>query len=567
LALDIYKVIQEYKAMPHFHEMVNKWAENREAEIDKLKTWNEQRRLHFEQTVARHPRLQDQKAGPPQQGWQFENYIQHTEEKTQPGSQPSHNIIHGWVPLELSNSIKPEIMQLFPLRREHKFTLIEKYTVLAAVYDYGRKGTEELPPWQWPDLNLDQSEQALSDAKKCLFFEGLCDNASKLNPNDEGWLRALLDDIEKDVSNQENPAETDQGADNTICKGEEAWLKFQEKLSQFGSLEIPLYPFKAGKIKYWNLTGTPDICKYGAYRFSKKDSAIIDNTVGSTLNVSTLRAYLSAECNVQNPDNYSWKDILAALEHKLKTKTMSEMEQASKHTKSEQEGMIVPKTPEFVQNLLWYRKYGLKYWKLILIGVIILGIPALCRQFGIHNKIFDLFKNKPSISVDYRRTQLYARTKKRVDDFYESIRNEKLDPWLFINAGVEVRVTKHNGDVINPSGVLFTGSPRLVFWSDDFIPPFIEDAIIKVFDQTIDECRKNGLDPEIYIYEANRILGDFIYKIYNRMADMDQKLMKQAHSENFGHRDVSREIEKMSKRLDEQYNAALLLASGNENAK
>jgi hypothetical protein len=201
LALDIYKVIQQYKAMPRFHEMVNKWAENREAEIDKLRTWNEQRRLYFEQTVARDPRLQDDKAGPPERGWQFESHIQHTEKKTEPGSQRSHNIIHGWVPLELSNSIKPEITQLFPLSREHKLTLIEKYTVLAAVYDYARKGTEEVPPWQWPDFNLDQSEEALSDAKKSLFFEGLCDKASKLNPNDEGWLRALLYDIEKDASN------------------------------------------------------------------------------------------------------------------------------------------------------------------------------------------------------------------------------------------------------------------------------------------------------------------------------------------------------------------------------
>jgi hypothetical protein len=41
--------------------------------------------------------------------------------------------------------------------------------------------------------------------------------------------------------------------------------------------------------------------------------------------------------------------------------------------------------------------------------------------------------------------------------------------------------------------------------------------------------------------------------------------MKQAYSENFGHRDVSIEIEKMCKCLDEHYNAALLLSSGNKN--
>lgn len=200
LALDIYKVIQQYKAMPHFQEMVNKWAENREAEIDKLKTWNEQRRLHFEQTVVRDPRLQDEKAEPPEQGWQFENHLQHTEKKTESGWQRRHNIIHGWVPRELSNSIKPEITLLLPLSRDHELTLTEKYTVLAVVYDYGRKGTQEIPPWQWPGPDNWESPDALSSAKRSLFFESLCDDVSRLEPGEEGWLRGILDVVEEDVA-------------------------------------------------------------------------------------------------------------------------------------------------------------------------------------------------------------------------------------------------------------------------------------------------------------------------------------------------------------------------------
>ena len=167
--------------------------------------------------------------------------------------------------------------------------------------------------------------------------------------------------------------------------------------------------------------------------------------------------------------------------------------------------------------------------------------------------------------MDYERTPLYARTKKRVDDFYESIRNEKLDPWLFINAGVEVRVTKHNGDVINPSGVLFTGAPRLIFWSDDFIPPFIEDAIVQVFNDTIEECHKNDLVPKPYIDEANRLLLGFILHIYARMADIDQKLCSTANSKKAGRKDTSLEVEKLQECLKEHYDATLLLASKGKN--
>ena len=213
----------------------------------------------------------------------------------------------------------------------------------------------------------------------------------------------------------------------------------------------------------------------------------------------------------------------------------------------------------------WYQTNTFKFVVIPIVVALFLGIPS---WLSLRDKT-DLPKSETSIVApepnNYSRTSLYFRTKKRVDDFYESIRNEKLDPWLFINAGVEVRVTKYNGDIINYNGILFTGAPRIIFWSDDFIPPFIEDAIIKVFDQTIDECRKNGIEPEIYVYEAKRILSDFIYKIYNRMADMDQKLLKQVHPENSGRRDVKLEIEKMCKCLDEQYNAALLLASKGKN--
>jgi HAMP domain-containing protein len=231
---------------------------------------------------------------------------------------------------------------------------------------------------------------------------------------------------------------------------------------------------------------------------------------------------------------------------------------------SKKDSSLEAKSPELLQNILWILRYGKKWWWLLLLAAFVLLLLYVLPKLNLEYQDIPPKAETSIVSPNpnnYSRTPLYFRTKKRVDGFYENIRNEKLDPWLFINVeGVKNQVTKYNGDIIIASGA-FTGSKRLIFWSDDFIPPFIEDAIIKVFDQTIDECRKSSLDPEIYVYEAKIILDGFIYKIYNHMADMDQKLLKQVHPENSGRRDVKSEIEKMCKYLDEQYNAALLLAS------
>ena len=221
-----------------------------------------------------------------------------------------------------------------------------------------------------------------------------------------------------------------------------------------------------------------------------------------------------------------------------------------------------------------------KWWKnpwAIIAGIIVLlgGIWSAIQIYEskTFQSIYHNSKGKNQIPAekelldDYGRTPLYARTKKRIDDIYEKIENEKLNPWIFINTGVKLQITEYNGKVISYEGVTFEGAPRVIFWSDDFIPPFIEDAIIKVFDQTIEECRKNNLDPEPYISEAKSLLYGFINKVYSRMAYIDQKLSSKGGSSKVGLKDVSFQIDKMNECLKKHYDAAVLLVSKDRNLK
>lgn len=109
----------------------------------------------------------------------------------------------------------------------------------------------------------------------------------------------------------------------------------------------------------------------------------------------------------------------------------------------------------------------------------------------------------------------------------------------------------------------FEGAPRLIFWSDDFIPPIIENAIVKAFDQTTKECRANGIDPKPHVYETNLILADLIVRVYNRMAYIDSELSSKGTHKNAQHKDVKDEINKMNESLKRYYKAAVFLASEN----
>lgn len=205
LALDIYKLIQKYDALTYFQGKVKKWALAHQSEIDRQEKWKDRRKQHFEKRLNKEPRLQDEKTGPPEKDWCWEKYIIHRiESNGQGGSRHNTKVVWGWVPPELSISAEPEITRLLPLSRDHILTLEEKYTLLAAIYDSGRRGTDKIPQWKWPDFNLEVSPDELSDAQKSIIFEGLCRQILIIPQSNEDWLRAFINDVEKDLLNQKN---------------------------------------------------------------------------------------------------------------------------------------------------------------------------------------------------------------------------------------------------------------------------------------------------------------------------------------------------------------------------
>jgi len=208
LALDVYRIIQQYDAMPQFRDMLKKWMANYESQQLKQENWKERRRRHFEEVVMADPCLRDQNADPPKQGWKWEMHVQHIyddqSDNTDIKSRWSHENISGWVPPDLSYDSCPKINQLFPLNCEHELDITEKYICLTAIYEYARKGTEAIDPFPWPEQDEWDSPDVTSKSVQCFTFDYICNAVSKLNSDCDGWLRILLDDVTKDITNWKN---------------------------------------------------------------------------------------------------------------------------------------------------------------------------------------------------------------------------------------------------------------------------------------------------------------------------------------------------------------------------
>jgi hypothetical protein len=157
-------------------------------------------------------------------------------------------------------------------------------------------------------------------------------------------------------------------------------------------------------------------------------------------------------------------------------------------------------------------------------------------------------------------TPLYEKTKQRIDDFYTNLDKDQLTPWIFFHTGKMPEVKKYYGGTIKYSGGEFSGTCVLVFW-EGFIEPFLEHGIVEILEHVGDEALAKKLDPEPCISEGTQLLSGIIYKTYNRMAEIDQRLRGKGYPKSAERKDVSEQIEKMSNYLQRHKDAVSKIAT------
>ena len=97
-------------------------------------------------------------------------------------------------------------------------------------------------------------------------------------------------------------------------------------------------------------------------------------------------------------------------------------------------------------------------------------------------------------------------------------------------------------------GVMFDGTPRVVFWGD-FFEPFMFDAARQSLEWVIQACRDRHLDATDYLSEATALLNVLVAETYEEMARTDQLLRGRGYPDSVAPVQVAHKVEAMKKRI------------------
>jgi hypothetical protein len=165
-----------------------------------------------------------------------------------------------------------------------------------------------------------------------------------------------------------------------------------------------------------------------------------------------------------------------------------------------------------------------------------------------------------SVDPNTHKTDLFIRTKARVDERADYLIREKIDKWLFMKPGSSERVVLPNGRDYTYAGSEYNDTVAQVFWKS--IDPFLEEAVQKVLDEVGKECQSHSIDSRAPLKEAGWLLESMVRQVYRKMADVDQKLRGKGYPQSVPKVDKVLEVERMIEKVRQYLKAATALYSG-----
>ncbi len=125
-----------------------------------------------------------------------------------------------------------------------------------------------------------------------------------------------------------------------------------------------------------------------------------------------------------------------------------------------------------------------------------------------------------------------------------------------MTAGPPFRISAFDGRQIAYQGIGFDGSPREVFWGR-YIEPFLEDLCVTELRAAITMARDRSVVARDALPEIQGLLLSGMHKVYERMAEIDQRLRGKGYPHKIARRDTDNEIAAMKRFLSSHVEAEL----------
>jgi hypothetical protein len=155
-------------------------------------------------------------------------------------------------------------------------------------------------------------------------------------------------------------------------------------------------------------------------------------------------------------------------------------------------------------------------------------------------------------------TPLYPTFRKRIDDALHLLIQNQVTPWSFLTAGPPFNSKYFDGKGIHYQGIGFEGSPRDVFWGR-YIEPYLEHLCVTEIASAVAMAKEKQVDGRALLTEIQGLLKSGTYKIFERMAEVDQRLLGKGCPNTVHRRPIENEQARMSQFIDEHIQAELLM--------
>ncbi|MGD8563303.1 MAG: hypothetical protein PVG03_12220 [Desulfarculaceae bacterium] len=158
--------------------------------------------------------------------------------------------------------------------------------------------------------------------------------------------------------------------------------------------------------------------------------------------------------------------------------------------------------------------------------------------------------------LEGKRSVFYPIFQNNLKDEFQKVIKEQVTPWAFMTTSYGLKVKKFDGSQITISGGEFSGSPELIFWSDDCIEPFLKHISSVTIEDAVKRCTAQNTKLKPVLKNVQELLSLGFLNVYQKMANVDRRLRGKGYPNRVELRDIDVYITKMdefvARRIDSE---------------